>query len=95
MRIYKPIILIYKMLKHLNSLHHILKYPLPKYPSPHQTQTGLAFTTCPSGYNCLIICRIILTGCWDFQSQLFVFLGFVIRSFVQTIITSSNPFPPA
>ena len=40
----------------------------------------------PSGYIYLIVCRMFLTGCWDLQSQLFVFLGFTIRSFVQTII---------
>jgi len=35
--VFESINLVIKMHKYLNSLHHTLKYPLPKYPSPLKT----------------------------------------------------------
>jgi len=41
---------------------------------------AIALEQCPSKYIYLILCRKLLTGCWDMLSQLFVFLAFVMRS---------------
>jgi len=61
------------------------------YLSPCDT---IAREQCLSKHIYLILCRKLLTGCWDMLSQLFVFLAFVMRSAIinNLSIGFKNPY---